>query len=83
MQGVANKALIGTRQTPACAKTSAPFHHNHRTQSGAAMAKKKDRAFFICPRWKEVVNILRNRASGTTTLIPVHKRTAAAIVCAG
>jgi hypothetical protein len=35
------------------------------------MAKKKDRAFFICPRWNEV--------EGTTKPIPVHERTLAAI----
>jgi hypothetical protein len=38
---------------------------------GAAMAKKKDRAFFICPRWNEV--------EGKTKTIPVHERTLAAI----
>jgi hypothetical protein len=35
------------------------------------MAKKKDRAFFICPRWNEV--------EGKTKTIPVHERTLAAI----
>jgi hypothetical protein len=35
------------------------------------MAKKKDRAFFICPRWNEV--------EGKTKPIRVHERTLAAI----
>ena len=35
------------------------------------MAKKKDRAFFICPRWNEV--------EGKTKPILVHERTLAAI----
>jgi hypothetical protein len=38
------------------------------------MAKKKDRAFFICPRWNEVV------PSGTSTPIRVHEKTLAAII---
>jgi hypothetical protein len=37
------------------------------------MAKKKDRAFFICPRWNEVV------PSGMTVPIHVHEKTLAAI----
>jgi hypothetical protein len=37
------------------------------------MAKKKDRAFFICPRWNEVV------PSGMTAPIRVHEKTLAAI----
>jgi hypothetical protein len=37
------------------------------------MAKKKDRAFFICPQWNEVV------PSGMTTPIRVHEKTLAAI----
>jgi hypothetical protein len=46
-------------------------------QSG--MAKKKDRAFFICPRWSEVAEICRIGASGMTTLIHVNEKTLAAI----
>jgi hypothetical protein len=37
------------------------------------MAKKKERAFFICPRWNEVV------LSGMTAPIRVHEKTLAAI----
>ena len=37
-----------------------------------AMAKKKDRAFFICPRWSEVVDASSTGAS-------IHERTLAAI----
>ena len=37
------------------------------------MAKKKDRAFFICPRWNEVV------PPGMTAPIRVHEKTLAAI----
>jgi hypothetical protein len=28
------------------------------------MAKKKDRAFFICPRWDEVAGVTQNPAAG-------------------
>jgi hypothetical protein len=37
------------------------------------MAKKKDRAFFICPRWNEVA------PSGMTAPIDIHQKTLAAI----
>jgi hypothetical protein len=37
------------------------------------MAKKKDRAFFICPQWNEVV------PSDLTAPIRVHEKTLAAI----
>jgi hypothetical protein len=41
------------------------------------MAKKKDRAFFICPRWSEVANATR---TGTEVArIRVHEKTLAAI----
>jgi hypothetical protein len=43
------------------------------------MAKKKDRAFFICPRWNEVADVPRIGASGTTTPIPINEKTIAAI----
>jgi hypothetical protein len=46
-------------------------------QSG--MAKKKDRAFFICPRWNEVADTSRIGASGMTTPIHVNEKTLAAI----
>jgi hypothetical protein len=36
------------------------------------MAKKKDRAFFICPRWNEVVETLRIGASGRVTTIRIN-----------
>jgi hypothetical protein len=45
----------------------------------AAMAKKKDRAFFICPRWNEVADAARIGASGVTALIRVNEKTLAAI----
>jgi hypothetical protein len=38
------------------------------------MAKKKDRAFFICPRWNEVAG-----ASGMATPIRVNEKILAAI----
>ena len=43
------------------------------------MAKKKDRAFFICPRWNEVADTYRIGASGMTSPIHVHEKTLAAI----
>jgi hypothetical protein len=43
------------------------------------MAKKKDRAFFICPRWNEVADAPRIGASGMTTPIRVNEKTLAAI----
>jgi hypothetical protein len=43
------------------------------------MAKKKDRAFFICPRWKEVADASRTGASGMPTPIHVNEKTLAAI----
>ena len=46
-------------------------------QSG--MAKKKDRAFFICPRWNEVADTSRIGAPGTTTPIRVNEKNLAAI----
>ncbi len=32
------------------------------------MSKKKDRAFFICPRWNEVADTSRLAASSTTPI---------------
>jgi hypothetical protein len=46
-------------------------------QSG--MAKKKDRAFFICPRWNEVADTSRIGASGMTRPIRVNEKNLAAI----
>lgn len=43
------------------------------------MAKKKDRAFFICPRWNEVADAPRIGASGMTTPIRVNEKVLAAI----
>ena len=43
------------------------------------MAKKKDRAFFICPRWNEVADTSRIGASGMTTPIHVNEKTLALI----
>jgi hypothetical protein len=45
----------------------------------AKMAKKKERAFFICPRWDEVADASRNGTSGISTPIRVHEKTLAAI----
>jgi hypothetical protein len=43
------------------------------------MAKKKDRAFFICPRWNEVADASRIGTSGKTTPIHVNEKTLTAI----
>ena len=43
------------------------------------MAKKKDRAFFICPRWNEVADASRIGASSMTTPIHFNKKNLAAI----
>ena len=43
------------------------------------MAKKKDRAFFICPRWNEVAGASRIGAPGTTTTIRVNEKALTAI----
>lgn len=43
------------------------------------MAKKKDRAFFICPRWSEVAEAPRTGASAMTAPIHIHDKTLAAI----
>lgn len=45
----------------------------------AEMAKKKDRAFFICPRWNEVAEAPWIGASATSTPIRVNEKTLAAI----
>ncbi len=42
------------------------------------MAKKRDRAFFICPRWNEVLAATRS-ADGRTVAVDLSPRTAAAI----
>ncbi len=43
------------------------------------MAKKKDRAFFICPRWNEIADADRTAAPGMKTSTAVHEKTMAAI----
>ncbi|HET6238993.1 MAG TPA: hypothetical protein VFE41_29175 [Acetobacteraceae bacterium] len=43
----------------------------------AEMARKKERAFFICPRWNEVAQA--SRAGATPAPIRVHEKTLAAI----
>jgi hypothetical protein len=43
------------------------------------MAKKKDRAYFICPRWNEVADAPRIGTSGATTPIRVHEKILVAI----
>jgi len=43
------------------------------------MAKKKDRAFFVCPRWSEVVDAGRIAGSGTMAPVRVNEKTLSAI----
>lgn len=43
------------------------------------MAKKKERAFFICPRWTEVADAGRTEGGGSTAPIPVSEKTLSAI----
>ena len=43
------------------------------------MAKKKDRAFFVCPRWNELAGDAQAGSSGVTVPIRVHAKNLAAI----
>ena len=43
------------------------------------MSKKKDRAFFICPRWNEVADTSRLAASSMTTPIRGNEKNLTAI----
>ena len=43
------------------------------------MAKKKDRAFFICPRWNEMADAPAAGTSGMTASIRIDRKTLAAI----
>lgn len=43
------------------------------------MAKKKDRAFFICPRWSEVEQAARNASPASPVSGRLHRKTLAAI----
>jgi hypothetical protein len=43
------------------------------------MAKKKDRAFFVCPRWNELAGDKPAGSPGVTAPIRVHAKTRAAI----
>ncbi len=43
------------------------------------MAKKKERAFFLCPRWNEVADASRGVVTGVNGSIRVHEKTLAAI----
>jgi hypothetical protein len=43
------------------------------------MAKKKDRAFFICPRWNEILDAPGLGGSGKPMPMLVHEKTLAAI----
>ena len=45
------------------------------------MAKKRDREFFICPRWQEVVEVAGTEAAGKTIELDLdlHPKTIAAI----
>jgi hypothetical protein len=46
---------------------------------GNQMAKKKERAFFVCPRWNDVADVSRAGSTGAATPIAVHPKTLAAI----
>jgi len=48
-------------------------------QEQTDMAKKKDRAFFVCPRWSEVAGTPRIVASDTTKPIGINEKTLVAI----
>jgi hypothetical protein len=43
------------------------------------MAQKKERAFFICPRWNELAAASRSGQSGPSTSIPFNGKILAAI----
>ena len=43
------------------------------------MAKKKDRAFFVCPRWNEVADTTLSGTPGSAAQIRVHAKTLASI----
>ncbi len=43
------------------------------------MAKKKDRAFFVCPRWNEVVDAGRTEGERTKAPIRINEKTLSAI----
>jgi len=43
------------------------------------MAKKKDRAFFVCPRWNEVADASGTEGPDTTAPIRVNEKTLSAI----
>jgi hypothetical protein len=47
------------------------------------MAKKKDRAFFICPRWSEVVETLRIGGVGQGDTDPRQREEILATIKAG
>jgi hypothetical protein len=66
-------------QTPVAASTAAPGVTAIVALEQAKMAKKKDRAFFICPRWNEVAAPPRIGASDMATPIPINEKTLAAI----
>jgi hypothetical protein len=48
-------------------------------RTGSQMAKKKDRAFFVCPRWKEIADLQEIAPPGVATLVRVHEKTLVAI----
>jgi len=43
------------------------------------MAQKKDRAFFLCPRWNEAADSGTGEGGGSTAPIPVNEKTLSAI----
>jgi hypothetical protein len=44
------------------------------------MAKKKDRAFFVCPRWNDIAGTRQAGSSDPAMPLRVHERTLAAIM---
>jgi hypothetical protein len=46
---------------------------------GNQMAKKKERAFFVCPRWNEVADVSRVGSPAVAPPNAVHPKTLAAI----
>ena len=43
------------------------------------MAKKRDRRFFVCPRWHEIADTARQETSGVTFPMFIHQKTLVAI----
>ncbi len=43
------------------------------------MAKKRDRGFFVCPRWHEIADTARQETSGVTFPMFINQKTLIAI----